>query len=532
MTGAAFNLLSEPLFHTGKDAPVSLPGLLALLTRDEVEGYPALRPHQEPAWHMFLVQLAALALHRADTSVLPETEGDWARALRGLTPEFPEDEPWCLVVENRSKPAFMQPPVPPELALSDPVPTPDALDLLITSRNHDLKQVVARKAEAEDWVFALVSLQTSEGYGGAKNYGIVRMNGGSSSRPMMGLAPLPQGVTKSNYPRPGSWFRRDVSVLLAARPGDTSYEYIGYPTTGGLGLTWIAPWSEGVKLRANALDLWFIEVCRRVRLSICNGCITGLRGTSSASRIATEELKNGVVGDPWAPVHKTENKCLTLSGADFDYSKLVDLLFSGEWSIPLLARPASFEAGNEPMLLIAQAISRGNSTTEGLKSRVLPIGGKISRALGPRRAEIHKLALRQMDEIAKFDKAMRKALALVAAGGDLEKTRKEHYAFSKEACATLDHAADEIFFEHLWERFEAQEKGRDALQAEELQFARELYTRAKAIFEADLPSMPCARLFRPRAEARARQSFHRAVRYSFPELFPPAVSEDVNHVDA
>ena len=59
-------------------------------------------------------------------------------------------------------------------------------DLLLTSRDHDLKQTVASRASPEDWVFALVSLQTSEGYGGRGNYGIAQMNGGSSSRPMLG----------------------------------------------------------------------------------------------------------------------------------------------------------------------------------------------------------------------------------------------------------------------------------------------------------------------------------------------------------
>ena len=45
--------------------------------------------------------------------------------------------------------------------------------MLITSRNHDLKQEWwPRGASGEDWIFALVSLQTAEGYGGAGNQGI------------------------------------------------------------------------------------------------------------------------------------------------------------------------------------------------------------------------------------------------------------------------------------------------------------------------------------------------------------------------
>lgn len=532
MKGSAFNLLTEPLIQTAPNAPASLPELLARLTRDEVESYPALRPHQGPALHMFLVQLAALALNRAGTNVVPETEGEWSSTLRGLTPQFPEDEPWCLVVDDTSKAAFMQPPIPSEVKLSNPVPTPDALDLLITSRNHDLKQAVAREASAEDWVFALISLQTSEGFGGAKNYGIVRMNGGSSSRPMLSLAPLRGGDAKSTWPRPGPWFRRELTLLLTERNDQyENYGYLGYPATNGLGLTWIAPWPEGEQLQAGTLDIWFIEVCRRVRLLASGGRVSGVRGTSSASRIATQNLKNGVVGDPWAPVHKTENKSLTLSGGDFDYHRLVELLFSGDWKIPLLAQPPAIDAGYETMALVAQALSRGNSKTEGFKSRVLPLGGKIARALGARRQELHELAQKQIKEIGEVESAMRKALALVAAGGQPEKLRKEHYAFSKDACATLDQTADEIFFPHLWARFEAQENGRDAVQTEELRFAWELFTRATAILEAALPSMSGPSLFRPRAEARARRSFRSSVRTSFPELFPVYVSEDAKHVD-
>jgi CRISPR system Cascade subunit CasA len=481
---------------------------------------------------MFLVQLGALALNQLGVSDLPDTEAAWAQALRGLTPEFADDDPWCLVVEDASKPAFMQPPVPAGVNLDNVTSTPDALDLLITSRNHDLKQAVARQAEVQDWVFALVSLQTSEGFGGAKNYGIVRMNGGSSSRPMLSLAPLAKDHTKSNEPSPGSWFRRDVSALLATRAEESAkYGHVGYPPQGGLGLVWIAPWPEGEQLPLQALDLWFIEICRRVRLSMQQGCIACVRGTSSTPRIEAKNM-NGALGDPWAPVHKTANKSFTLSSSDFDYSKLVELLLSGDWNLPLLACPASFEAGGESMALVAQALSRGNSKTEGFKSRILPIGGTVSRALGPRRQELHELAKKQMEEISRFDAALRLALTLVAAGGDADKRRKEHYALTDGARTALDHAADAIFFECLWARFEAQEAGREALHAEEFRFTSELHEKAEAIFEAALPSMPCARLFRPRAEVRARRAFRSSIQRAFPELFCARESEDLSHAHA
>jgi len=119
--------------------------------------------------------------------------------------------------------------VPTGVELNTPVSTPDALDLLITSRNHDLKQAVARQAEAEDWILALVSLQTCEGFGGAKNYGIVRMNGGSSSRSLLALPrshkaiQSPLGLTQ-DFGSAG--FGGAVSHQIRGVP---DYAYIGYP---------------------------------------------------------------------------------------------------------------------------------------------------------------------------------------------------------------------------------------------------------------------------------------------------------------
>src|SRR5271166_6639361 len=180
-------------------------------------GERGLRPHQAPAWRMFLGQIGALALHRSETTEPPQDEPAWRDLLRTLARKFPHDEPWYLVVDDWSKPAFLQPPVPSGITLKTEVSTPDSLDLLITSRNHDLKQKVARRAEAQDWVLALVSLQTGEGYGGAGNHGIARIKGGSSSRSMFSLAPLSVENGRANISRLGLWFRRDVEVLLATR---------------------------------------------------------------------------------------------------------------------------------------------------------------------------------------------------------------------------------------------------------------------------------------------------------------------------
>ena len=300
------NLLTEPIISVSHQKRLSLPELLAALAQGRVTQFPALRPHQRPAWHMFDVQLAVLALWTAKRTDLPEDPAVWATLLRGLTPDYPDDAPWCMVVENRAKPAFLQPPTPDNLKWS-PVATPDAIDVPITARNHDLKQSVAREAEAEDWLFAFVSLQTSEGYGGAGNHGIARMNGGSSSRPMLGLAPA-QG--KDYTLNPSAWWRRDVRRLLAERQAGNGIEF---GCEGGPALLWCLDWPEGEQLDLRELDPWFIEVCRRVRLVGTETRLSAVRAISKASRIDAK-MYHGNVGDPWVPVHRQDGKSLTLGG--------------------------------------------------------------------------------------------------------------------------------------------------------------------------------------------------------------------------
>lgn len=567
MKECAFNLLTTPSFHTEPNAITTLPGLLALLARDQVDSYPALRPHQAPAWHMFLVQLAALAMHRAELSELPDTEAEWARILRGLTAEFPGDEPWCLVVEDRSKPAFMQPPVPQGVKLDTEVATPDALDLLITSRNHDLKQAVARFASPEDWIFALVSLQTMAPSGGGQGgyRSITRIKSGWSYRPFVGLAPLlPE--SKGISPRLGIHFQRDVNVLLATRD-DPLLKHDAYKVCGGLALVWTAPWEESRPLQLGDLDIWFVEVCRRIRFGLDDQNLVCRKGTARGARI-NAELSKGNIGDPWAPVNKTENEMLTLgpSKQQIDYRLVVDIFMKPEnWLVPLLAQHTVIDGDAETFALIIRAFShdkKGNST--GFKSRILPIGGKISRALGPRRIEIHELAQQQIVVIEKFETmlscwlalatgsgnieladkfemALKRWLASVDAGGwekmphfRLPKTKKfeEYYARTDETRMRLDCAVDEIFFEHLWARFEAQDAGQEAKQAESLRFVRQLYELAQSVFEEALPAMPCAKLFRPRAEVRARRAFHSSIRSAFPELILVRGSEETNDANS
>ena len=511
------NLITDSVLTITDGKKVTLPDLFAGMARREVGGFPALRPHQRPAWHMFLVQLGALSLWTGDRDRLPDDAADWTADLQNLTPDYPDDAPWRLFAEERSKPAFLQPPDPGGLKWN-PVETPDALDLLITARNHDLKQTVAKRASAEDWVFALVSLQTSAGYDGRGNCGIARMNGGSSSRPMLGLTPARDGDLSIN---PSAWWARDVGHLIAARSaGHDARGAIG--TVGGPALLWCWDWPEGHQLDFRELDPWFVEVCRRVRLSDTNGAVSATRSTSNAARIDAKAF-NGNLGDPWAPIHKTESKSLTLGGGDFDYKRICELMFFGDWAVPLLARPGNDERGD--MLLVAEALSRGNSKTEGFKSRVVPVPGKILPFFSPETMATFSKA--QLDEIKEFDTALRSAIAVMSAGGN--GVKKDHFKRAAPASKRFDRAVDTLFFPSLWRRVEANAlTDPDAEETAKIQFLENLFEAATAELGSALPAIPCPTIRRPKAEARAWRAFRSRVQKAYPVLF----QKEESHVAA
>jgi len=318
-----YSLLTEPLIRyrragDGCSVDASLPQLFMALVADEVRDYPALRPHQRHPWHAFLVQLAAIALHKAERTTVFETADDWREALLALSPDDPDGAAWCLV-SPPDRPALLQAAVVggnigewKSVAFSA-----DEIDMLVTSKNHDIKGSRARRSQPEDWLFALLSLQTQEGFLGAGNYGISRMNGGFASKPGIGVAPV--GLH-------GSRWARDISALLAQR--ERTVEERGLQAEDGLTLVWLAPWDGLGSLSFSKLDPFYIEICRRIRLQSLGGAISSIGTGSKAARIAAKEL-NGLTGDAWTPIDVEGGKALTITANGFNYKLVSELIFGG-----------------------------------------------------------------------------------------------------------------------------------------------------------------------------------------------------------
>ena len=495
-----YSLLDEPLIRArhvvgGQSVKYSLPGIFVALARDEVRDFPALRPHQRHPWHAFLVQLAAVALHHAKQGQPFSTEQEWKTALLALTPEHPDGAAWCLIAPHY-EPAFMQAPVPGGNVddWSNDRPTPDSLDILVTSKNHDLKQNRIKKSHPDDWIFALISLQTQAPYPGAGNFGVARMNGGSSSRPGIGIEP--SGDV-------GRRWLRDVRIALEERRKILD---MGFKEEAGVALLWLAPWDGNSAFSFSELDPLFIEICRRVRLIYSSCGIAAVRTTSKGPRISKDEAKSrkGNTGDLWTPVHISEAKSLGVTAMGFDYKRMVDLVFGAEYKKPP-AQNVWPDDGTAKLALVARAIAGGQSTTDGYHERRIPISPKMHSMLRQKQTDqLAKVASERVDAVGKMRGMLWTALATLFDQG-ANKDKFSDSAINKAADFTksFEQAEDARFFDDLNAEIEAAEPN-----LVRLQWLLAMADRAEAILKNAFVAGPQSGEQRYRARSAALSRFH------------------------
>lgn len=510
-----WNLLDEPLIRWrstdgGALHSTSLPQLLAAMAANEVRDFPALRPHQRHPWHAFLVQLGAIALHHAQQSQPWHSAADWRAALLALTPNDPDGAPWCLVAPA-DRPALLQAPVPGEnpATWNNLLHAADALDMLVTSKNHDLKAARARHAQADDWLFALLSLQTQEGFLGAGNYGISRMNGGFASRPGVGVAAV------------GAWglrWQSDVASLLQQRERIAS-EY-GLAPTGGHALLWLLPWSGTDALALQALDPLYIEICRRVRLAAPQGRIQAHVTGSKVARIAAKD-NNGVTGDAWTPIETAKAKALTLSRNGFDYKLMSELIAGDGYTLGAAWRLDGWPQ-NTPLQAIAQATVRGQGKTEGYHERRVPISPKLRRLLtSGQRPLVANLAKKRIQAIADMRKLLWISLSLLFANGENDSGNDAISQRASRFAQPFEQHEDTRFFDDLAQHIEAEGAQQDAVY---LQWLLGLAERAEAVLQHAFVAGPRSGMQRYKAQSAALSRFHAGLRGGKKPPFPELVS--------
>lgn len=520
MTAIQHNLLVDPLITVkttdGHVDTYSLPGTYVLAAADAISDFPALRAHQAPAFHMFLVQIAVLA--SLETSgALPTSEDEWRTALRSLTSAFAEDEPWSLVVEDWTKPALLQPPLPTRDARIDyrrRTANPDALDILVTSKNHDLKAKRIGRAEAEDWLHALVTLQTMEGFLGKGNYGIARMNSGFASRPMLRLSPSGLG--------PGGQWLRDVCALLVSDGWRTLADNLGVGVRKPVAqLLWTLPWNGERSLALENFHPLAVEVCRRLRLvTRGDGRIEAATAGSKAARVDVGTTQ-GIVGDPWIPIDlrdaKKGPKAFTPTGEGFGYRRLTALLDAAQFRPALLQLPTEEERRQHcSFVLTAAALVRGKGKTEGFHERRIVWGIRASQLLASGEAKLVKRAQEFVEAAATAaGKALRPAIIQLADGkAEPDWKKPGNDVLTRPWLAGFDAAIDRHFFEELNISFETNEQD----EAAAARWVRVLARLAREHFERAARALPRKEEGRYFGEARARNLLESTLKKHFPSL--------------
>jgi len=478
-------------YRNSKTATTNLPEILSGLLNDSIISFEALQPHQQQAWYSFLVQLAAMTIARENGGKIPATPDEWRKLLKALAND--SEAAWHLVVGDVSQPAFMQPPIPEgsldKAKYSSDIRTPDELDMLVTSKNHDLKGNRILRPAPEHWLFSLLTLQTMEGFLGRGNYGIARMNGGFGNRPLVGLSP------EKSW---GIRFLRDTKVLLKNRAS-----LLNTYNPNGQTLLWLPSW-DGDKASGIPIencDPFFIEICRRIRLLKNDGQISCYRTNTKAARVSTSGDLNGRTEDPWTPIEKKGQKALTLGASGFTYELIQQLLLGEEYATPIALE---FQKEDQDgAFLICQALVRGQGKTNGLHRRIIPIPPNVTAPLFSKTSSKRVLAKRAQQRITlTYDvqrKVLRPALSRLLSSGTDQKVAYEKVA---HWINRFDHEIDRQFFESLWAsvNLEPEEAKR---QWEEI-----LLEEAEKIFKEAERSTPISQLRRLRAVSTARSMFY------------------------
>jgi CRISPR system Cascade subunit CasA len=308
--------------------------------------------------------------------------------------------------------------------------------------------------------------------------------------------------------RPGRRWLDAVPRLLAHRQqvlaGPLRYD----PT--GIVLCWQEPWDGKTALSLEALDPFFVEVSRRVRIVERRGRLAAFTWPSHVPRIEAEAL-NGVVGDPWEPVDlkkpgKNGNpKVLTPGPQGLDPDLLRRLIFQDGLQMSALQSPGDDWRGDS--WLVVSVLVRGQGTTDGFHERVIPIPPPVRACLfGPmeRRQSLAALAKGAVEYGGKMRRFVLWPSLNTLVGAGTSTGRDADEAWAATWTRRFDRSWADDLFPWLWRQAGSPEAR--VLDQEWFPILRE---RAFAVLRGAMDSMPQRVGRRYKARAVAESEFRR-----------------------
>ena len=314
-------------------------------------------------------------------------------------------------------------------------------------------------------------------------------------------------------------WQADIASVLAQR--STVATIFGLAQENGHRLLWLLPWSGTDSLALSALDPLYIEICRRVRLSVVTSKAQAYATGSKVARIAAKE-SSGVTGDAWAPIDTAKSKALTVSSNGFDYKLMSELLTGAQYT-----QGAAWRLNDWPqdahLQALAQATVRGQGKTEGYHERRVPISPKLRKKIaGDQRPLVAGQAKRRIETIAQMRKLLWTALALLFANGESDSGNDTVSNRASRFAQPFEQQEDARFFDDLNVQIEAEsEEQEDAVY---LAWLLGLAARAQAVLTNAFHAGPRSAMQRYKAQSAALSRFHAGLRGGKKPLFPELVA--------
>jgi hypothetical protein len=356
----SLNLLDEKVFTIKyfflktPNQTLSLPELCYALCQKDAFSLPKLQAHQKLGFITFLENLMALALLERNISVVDEvflsslSVSDW-RDMLALVAGVNETA-FDLFVNDRSKPAFFQPPTQAELKVNGPkgkivkMPgvdildpsviaesTPDNLTFLQTSKDFDVKLSRIQNNSIEHWIYAIICIQTMSTYSGVSWYSTIKMASSQESR---------VGISYSTKPFFNHRVQQELPALLKHSFHVAKEKGLNMDANS-FKLLWIINRHElsnskdttkndkinDIHIKLTDCHPLFIDCARVYRLEMqSDGSILAAGIGTDMPLIDNAKDTGGDVGDFWLPIETKKNntKALALS---YRYKFTTDILF-------------------------------------------------------------------------------------------------------------------------------------------------------------------------------------------------------------
>lgn len=479
---------------------------------DQHLAFPGLAAEQWSYWYRFLVRCGARALRGTDVDARNPgpTQADLTELVRGaLVAAAGSEEAWQLHNPDIHGPAFLQAPVPRELAVGS---LADAkykardvamLTALLGSKNFERKSESVRSLSAAELVYALVEFQGGVIFGGRGNYETQltpSRSGKGSGVPFMGLM-LPEGFAAT--------FRRDVAVFAQAESRIREELRID----GDVWALWVEPWAGEEPLSSTKLDPAFIPMARMVRLepADADGRFRSLWFRTSRGSRVLDVSDGALYGDPFTPTipHPRSEGGRKVRGVmddGFTYPEVAELLGFGDREMRPSETVAAFfeERGSDTRAgveLLFEGVAYEQGKTLGFYRRVLPL--PTTRRGGSLFEEPEPFRLAHMRMLAKVKQAksiLRAAARIILSGEARPRTGDE--ALAATPADRLDEFADDsdAYLMALFEFGQRQREGDDSWDAEWSDWVSD---RARRAFTETLPFLVAPTGQRIRREADA-----------------------------